>query len=357
MFSQSFFVTLAVVFGILLTLYFFSNVLLDYVIVQLAKWDSWFSPIRTKPPEGTIQPVMHISSNGKLAEMLHSVPGKRWVASLLPSGQYHFENGDEAPDSSSRFDRLGVVWGGFFKKLYNRPLDADTYARDTAGTEWTIQPRKREESYVFFQMTLGLPLEFISKGNVRVKLEILFTIEFWRPVIAFFLVGGWLKFIVGAITETCREFVGVKDADTLREEFDTDGSTDLVDKIVQLTKGRKGLLALAGVKLTVARFVDYDFSMEGQEDLVAAYRNVEIARQGAKAAVHDKRKRILLGEGDAQAVKRMIDLGEDAIVLAQAYALRDGISNASTVLFGGGGNNPIAIPLPDTKGKKSVGTP
>lgn len=332
--------TFLTVTAIIFTVAFLGTVGMMRVIIIIAQKDVWWSPFRIAPAEGTFFATMKAGPQGAADSVFESVP------------KYELDNNFEfigpttvtAGEDSFLRNVLGVVWVGFNKSQFKRPIEYDTYARDEKGN-WKISNAERDSTNIFFLHLIGVEREVLAAGNFPVKVGVLVTVEIHRPIQAIFVVGAWERDLTAAIDQTLREYVGQRDVNTLRAEFDQNGPHDLVDRLIDLTNfvgGKPGTFETIGLKITKAQFVLFDFE-SANEAITAALQRQQIADLNLSAAQKEADARAKLGEGEAKRLQQILAAGEGAGSLAGVEALANALSNTKASVVSLGGNIPVTV--------------
>lgn len=307
------------------------EVVAPWAVVRLAHIDRGWSPFRLKPPEGEFFAVVRGGPDGPFDKFVESVRDfeldqNKFVP--LPPG---------APTKSETyFSALGVVWVGFFRRLYKRELRYDKFERLPDSTEWGLVHKERAGPNIYFQYNMATMVKAAETvGNFPVDALVVFTLRIIEPVKALFFAGGWETQVNAAVQGVIREYIGTQSIDKLREEI-REETGGLVKKIKTLE-----LMEKYGIEIIDARFVEFDL-IAGDAEMTRATRAVEMARLNAEAAretaggKRDSRKIEAEGIREEYAARMSVPQGAE---LAMAEAIRE--TRPGTLVLGSAS---VAVP-------------
>lgn len=326
--------------------------------------DTWYSPVRVKPPEGQYAVLKKWSRNGKsggFAGIIHSIRGH------IVNTEYDFVKGEREP---SWFDthwggEAGVEWTGFFKQYHIVPSEYAAIDKPADSTDFKIVSKQRNKDagdpYYFYQYSAmaAQTKEAEISGNAQVDLDALFTTRHRNPYKIHFLTGKWTVRATKGVETASREYVRHKTFDQLREEHGrgSDSYANYVEKQDRLTQ-QYGL-EIADVDLVTIQLV-------GSQAMRDAAQKKEVERNLADAQEETNRRVISEAEGKKQAAivtaegrreSRKIEAEgikdefaarmsvEEGAELSWAEAVREG-SFPGTVVFGTSG---VSIPTGSKK--------
>lgn len=300
-----------------------------WAIVRLAHIDRGWSPFRLKPPEGEFFAVVRGGPGGPFDKFVESVKG----FDLDSKNKFVTAKGSKP---ETYLSARGVVWVGFFRRLYERELRYDKFERLPDSTEWGLVHKERTGPNIYFQYNMATMVKAAETvGNFPVDALVVFTLQIIEPVKALFFAGGWETQVNAAVQGVIREYIGTQSIDDLREEARA-GTGGLVARIKDLE-----LMPKYGIKIIDARFVQFDL-VAGDAEMTRATRAVEIAKQNAQAAretaegKRDSRKIEAEGIREEYAARMSVPQGAE---LAMAEAIKE--TGPGTLVIGSAS---VAVP-------------
>lgn len=301
--------SLAVIGAMITLLFFFPRWL-----VLLGDIDEWWSPVRTRPPEGEMYVLAKGTPNGPFAGVIESVAthdydGKNHV--FVPA------QGGISQPPTGYLARHGVAWVGLNRYLVMRPVHYDKWEKLPNSSDWGIVGKDRTGPSIYFQYNMATEMPKVeTTGNFPVSVVVTFTVQIISPLKALFFAGGWEAQVNAGVQGVIREYVGGKTIDQLREEH-LKGGGQLVNLITGNTLNDE-LEDKFGVRIIKATFVDFDL-VSGDAATTKAVQAIETARLEGEA-------RIVSAQADETAAKHTAN----AITLEYEARIKAGGKHAGT---------------------------
>jgi hypothetical protein len=311
------FIDTLILTALLVALYWVTeNFLITRVVLWFAEQDVWWSPVRMEPGAGhIIMMTKGARPGGNFAMLMHGhIPGwyfhngdRRFYQTTDPLFSAKFPTGE--PVRVGFFAGVGVVWVGFFRRYYRRARRWDTWDLKPGSNQYGVVRKetvKDEDDHIFFfSTTVAIDLETIpTKEGYPAQMKVIENILLISPEKAEFLAGKWETQAIAATRTRSREYIARKTVRELRDERDSDNSTDFVDYILFANEGDPSapraktirLLPDYGVMIQGPYYADFDLEsgdkemtdaikrqMIAREDVVTAEIRIEEARNKGKA--------------------------------------------------------------------------
>ncbi len=275
-------------------------------LIFIGRFDNGLIPVRQRPPEGQFYVVVEGRPNGPFCSIIESIP------------HYHFESKVKgfAPGDVAKDEVLGskaVSWVGWNKALLYKETKYDKWERLPNSEKWGLVAKTRKGNAIYFQYLMATKAENLeTKGNWKVDIIVTFSVRLMNPVLALFIAGSWEAQVTAAIQGAVREYAITKSYDELLREKAVGGTDDLIKKILDLNtswtpkagSNATGLLALIGIEIVTASFVEVELTADSKKEKEAAAAEAIAEAEGKgtiKKAEADGKAQLIRAENENKA--------------------------------------------------------
>jgi regulator of protease activity HflC (stomatin/prohibitin superfamily) len=294
---------------------FIDRVGITWLILELARRDVWWSPFRMRPAPGHIIMMTKGKEPGGPFAMV--------VAGHIPHWHYHkedrqfYKEDDSAfrqkfpsgpPRTTARFDKMGVVMVGLFRRYYTRKRRWESWDLLPGTAKYGIvrkETKKEEEHIFFFSTTVAVDLETVpTKDNYPAQMKVVENFLLINPEKAEFVAGKWEIQGIAATRARAREYIASKTVHELRDERDDQDRGDFVDAILRANEkhegesGTIGLVPEYGVMIQGPYYIDFDLE-SGDKEMTDAMKRQMIAKEDVITARTRADEAAELGKADA----------------------------------------------------------
>jgi len=110
---------------------------------------------------------------GRLASVVHSIPGKKLNMSNSDPMEWFFEDGNESHGLLNHL--LGVQWIGPFRYLQENIIKSFRYTRDAQQTELSVRPKESKTRFVFYTSEQAVEVKSAETKDIF-EIKVVFNI-------------------------------------------------------------------------------------------------------------------------------------------------------------------------------------